>query len=107
MRLRSCSYVDGRVKRRARRRCCQCGGTLSRRARRPLPLRGRGEKSGAYEEETMADIPRLNGAIKALESGKPTFVPFSPGEISSALTISAQPYDGVVFEMEHNPYDIK
>ena len=23
----------------------------------------------------MADIPRLNGAIKALESGKPTFVP--------------------------------
>ena len=25
----------------------------------------------------MADIPRLNGAIKALESGKPTFVPFS------------------------------
>src|SRR6478609_819393 len=47
------------------------------------------------------EIPRLNGAIKALESGKPTFVPFSPGEISGA------PYDGVVFEMEHNPYDIK
>jgi 4-hydroxy-2-oxoheptanedioate aldolase len=55
----------------------------------------------------MADIPRLNGAIKALESGKPTFVPFSPGEISNALTISNAPYDGVVFEMEHNPYDIK
>src|ERR1043165_2673046 len=55
----------------------------------------------------MADIPRLNGAIKALESGKPTFVPFSPGEISNALTISGAPYDGVVFEMEHNPYDIK
>ena len=55
----------------------------------------------------MADIPRLNGAIKALESGKPAFVPFSPGEISSALTISSAPYDGVVFEMEHNPYDIK
>ena len=35
----------------------------------------------------MADIPRLNGAIKALESGKPAFVPFSPGEISSALTV--------------------
>src|SRR6201988_2342673 len=55
----------------------------------------------------MADIPRLNGAIKALESGKPAFVPFSPGEISSALNISSAPYDGVVFEMEHNPYDIK
>jgi 4-hydroxy-2-oxoheptanedioate aldolase len=60
-----------------------------------------------YEELKMADIPRLNGAIKALESGKPAFVPFSPGEISNALTISSAPYDGVVFEMEHNPYDIK
>ena len=55
----------------------------------------------------MADIPRLNGAIKALESGKPAFVPFTSGEISNALTISGAPYDGVVFEMEHNPYDIK
>ena len=54
----------------------------------------------------MADIPRLNGAIKALESGKPAFVPFTSGEISNALTISGAPYDGVVFEMEHNPYDI-
>src|SRR6266498_2665670 len=33
----------------------------------------------------MADIPRLNGAIKALESGKPAFVPFTSGEISNAL----------------------
>src|SRR6516165_8193892 len=55
----------------------------------------------------MADIPRLNGAIKALESGKPAFVPFSPGEISNALTISGAPYDAVVFEMEHGPYDIR
>src|SRR5690242_7151084 len=55
----------------------------------------------------MADIPRLNGAIKALQSGKPAFVPFTSGEISNALTISSAPYDGVVFEMEHNPYDIK
>jgi 4-hydroxy-2-oxoheptanedioate aldolase len=54
----------------------------------------------------MADIPRLNGAIKALESGKPAFVPFTSGEISNALTISSAPYDGVVFEMEHNPWDI-
>ena len=36
----------------------------------------------------MADIPRLNGAIKALESGKPAFVPFTSGEISNALTIT-------------------
>ena len=53
------------------------------------------------------DIPRLNGAIRALEAGKPAFVPFSPAEIGSALTISSAPFDGVVFEMEHGPYDIK
>jgi 4-hydroxy-2-oxoheptanedioate aldolase len=55
----------------------------------------------------MPDIPRLNGVIGALEAGQPAFVTFSPGEISSALSISTAPYDGVVFEMEHGPYDIK
>src|SRR3982074_1749326 len=53
------------------------------------------------------DIPRLNGVIKALESGKPAFAPFTSAEISNALTIGGAPFDGVVFEMEHNPYDIK
>jgi 4-hydroxy-2-oxoheptanedioate aldolase len=53
------------------------------------------------------DIPRLNGAIKALESGKPTFVTFAPGEVATAVNLSTSAYDGVVFEMEHNPYDIK
>ena len=43
-----------------------------------------------HKELTMADIPRLNGAIKALESGKPAFVPFTSGEISNALTISGR-----------------
>ena len=52
-------------------------------------------------------IPRLNGVIKALESGKPAFAPFTGAEIANALTISGAPFDGVVFEMEHNPYDIK
>jgi 4-hydroxy-2-oxoheptanedioate aldolase len=55
----------------------------------------------------MSESPRLNGAIRALASGKPAFVTFSPGEVGSALTMSTAPYDGVVFEMEHNPYDIK
>ena len=55
----------------------------------------------------MTEILRLNGVIKALESGKPAFVPFSPAEIGAALSISRAPFDGVVFEMEHNPYDIK
>ena len=53
------------------------------------------------------EIPRLNGVIKALESGKPAFAPFTSAEVSNALTISGAPFDGVVFEMEHNPYDIK
>src|SRR5947208_13643254 len=55
----------------------------------------------------MADIPRLNPAIRALESGKPAFVTFSPPEITAAQSIAAASYDGVVFEMEHNPYDIR
>jgi len=55
----------------------------------------------------MADIPRLNGAIRALEQGKPAFTTFSPPEIGMAQAINAAPYDGVVFEMEHNPYDIR
>jgi len=55
----------------------------------------------------MAEIPRLNGAIRALESGKPTITTFSPPEIGMAQAINAAPYDAVIFEMEHNPYDIQ
>ncbi len=54
----------------------------------------------------MAEIPRLNGAIGALEAGKPAFVTFAPAEIGTAQAIADAPYDGVVFEMEHGPYDI-
>ena len=53
----------------------------------------------------MPDIPRLNGVIKALEQGKVAFTTFSPTEVDSATTISAAPYDGVIFEMEHGPFD--
>ena len=55
----------------------------------------------------MAEIPRLNGAIRALEAGKPAFVTFSPAEIGAAQAIGAATYDAVVFEMEHNHYDIR
>jgi 4-hydroxy-2-oxoheptanedioate aldolase len=55
----------------------------------------------------MPDIPRLNGVIRALESSKAAFVPFTSAEISNALTFSTSACDGVVLEMEHNPYDIK
>ena len=53
----------------------------------------------------MADIPRLNGVIRALEQGQPTFTSFSPPDVSAALAFSTSDYDGVVFEMEHNPWD--
>jgi 4-hydroxy-2-oxoheptanedioate aldolase len=49
---------------------------------------------------------RLNSVIRALESGKPAFAVFSKVDKQSALDMSEAPYDGVVFEMEHNPYDV-
>jgi len=54
----------------------------------------------------MADIPRLNGVIAALEQNKPAFVSFCAAEIGVAQAMNAAPYDGIVFEMEHRPYDI-
>ena len=53
------------------------------------------------------EIPRLNGAIRALEQGQPTFVSFMTAEVGNAVALSECDYDGVVFEMEHNPYDIR
>ena len=53
----------------------------------------------------MADIPRLNGIIRALEQGQHAFTAFSPAEVNSALAMSTSKFDGCVFEMEHNPWD--
>lgn len=53
----------------------------------------------------MTEIPRLNGAIRALEEGKPAFTTFSAPEIGAAQAIGAAAYDAVVFEMEHGPHD--
>ena len=55
----------------------------------------------------MADIPRLNGVIRALESGKPAFTSFCLAEVETAIAMSTAKYDGIVFEMEHNPWDIR
>ncbi len=54
----------------------------------------------------MNENPRLNGAIRALEQGTPAFVTFTNSEIGNAISIGSAAYDGVVFEMEHNPFDI-
>jgi 4-hydroxy-2-oxoheptanedioate aldolase len=55
----------------------------------------------------MADLPRLNGIIRALEQGKPAFTAFCAPEIDAALAMSVSKYDGIVFEMEHGAYDIR
>jgi 4-hydroxy-2-oxoheptanedioate aldolase len=47
---------------------------------------------------------RLNGIIKALESGKPAFTTFAQPE--DAVSLSTSNYDGLVYELEHNPWDI-
>jgi 4-hydroxy-2-oxoheptanedioate aldolase len=55
----------------------------------------------------MADTPRINGVIAALEQGKPAFVSFCAAEIGVAQAMNTASYDGVVFEMEHRPYDVR
>ncbi len=44
----------------------------------------------------MPELPRLNPAIRALESGKPAFVTFSPAEIMRRGNVDRgpQPWHG-------------
>ena len=54
----------------------------------------------------MADSERLNGVIAALAAGQPTFTAFATPDVPSAIAYSTSTgYDGIVFEMEHNPWD--
>ena len=53
----------------------------------------------------MSDTPRLNGIIRTWEQGAPAFASFAHADRQSAIEFSGGPYDGVVFEMEHNPWD--
>jgi 4-hydroxy-2-oxoheptanedioate aldolase len=52
-------------------------------------------------------IPRLNSIIRALESGQHAFSLFAPCDVETALSLQNTNYDGVVFEGEHNGWDIK
>ncbi len=49
---------------------------------------------------------RLNGIIRAFEAGKPAYSCFTKIDKQSAIEMTDAPYDGVVYEMEHNPYDV-
>jgi 4-hydroxy-2-oxoheptanedioate aldolase len=55
----------------------------------------------------MSTLPRLNGLIRALESGKPSFSLFAPCEVETAVELQSSKYDGIVFEGEHRGWDIK
>jgi 4-hydroxy-2-oxoheptanedioate aldolase len=52
-------------------------------------------------------IGRLNGVIRAFEAGKPAHSCFAKIDRQTAIEMSDSPYDGIVYEMEHNPYDIQ
>lgn len=51
---------------------------------------------------------RLNGIIRALESGPQgiAFTSFVQAEIENAVAFAQSGNDGLVFELEHNPWDI-
>ncbi|MGC3984241.1 MAG: aldolase/citrate lyase family protein [Pseudorhodoferax sp.] len=49
---------------------------------------------------------RLNSIIRAFEAGRPAFAAFSKLDRQSAAEFADSPYDGIVYEMEHNPYDV-
>jgi len=53
----------------------------------------------------MTALPRLNPVIRALESGTAAFTTFAQAGVENAIALSTTAYDGVVFEMEHNPWD--
>jgi 4-hydroxy-2-oxoheptanedioate aldolase len=55
----------------------------------------------------MAALPRLNNVIRALEHGEIPVTVFAPPTVDSAVALSVAPYDGIIFEAEHNAYDIK
>ena len=55
----------------------------------------------------MAELPRLNGVIRALEGGQHAFTAFTPTDVEAAIALATAKYDGIVYEMEHNPYDIR
>jgi 4-hydroxy-2-oxoheptanedioate aldolase len=55
----------------------------------------------------MAELPRLNKVIEALASGKPAFTSFCQADPETAIAMATAKYDGIVFEMEHNPWDIR
>ncbi len=55
----------------------------------------------------MSTLPRLNGIIRALESGQHAFTTFAALDVETALALQSSKYDGAVFEGEHNGWDVR
>ena len=55
----------------------------------------------------MSELPRLNGIIKQLEAGNTAVTIFSAPEPAAAVSLATSAYDGVIYEMEHNPFETK
>jgi 4-hydroxy-2-oxoheptanedioate aldolase len=56
----------------------------------------------------LAELPRLNGIIKTLAEGQVAFIASaSVGDVGSIQAANAGAFDGVLFDMEHSPYDIR
>ena len=58
----------------------------------------------------MPELPRLNGVIRALEQGANSgvaFTTFAQADVEGTLAYATSKYDGIVFEMEHNPWDVR
>lgn len=51
-------------------------------------------------------MARLNGIIRALEAGQHSFSCFQPIDITTAVELTQSKYDGIVFEGEHQGWDI-
>src|SRR5206468_3042683 len=81
-------------------------GQTGHRAAAPQRRRGVGQRAPPQKEKSMGDLPRLNSVIKVLESGGTAFTAFSTIDTETAVAYSTSKYDGIVFEMEHGPYDI-
>jgi 4-hydroxy-2-oxoheptanedioate aldolase len=51
-------------------------------------------------------MPRLNKVIALLEKGKVAFCPFADaGSVNESYWAATSPWDGVIFEMEHSPFN--
>lgn len=55
----------------------------------------------------MPEVGRLNNIIRAWEEGRPAFSSFVQPNKYAAIEFSTAPCDGVIFEMEHNPWDVE